>query len=311
MKIPNTSYLLPPNSYLKLALAPLAGVTTLPVREFFSEHGAELTHTEMISCAGLIRHNEKTFDMLKISPREAPLVIQLFAPDEKILIGGAEKIKKLCKKFFAFGINMACPMPKITKNHCGSALLKKPETAFNMVKELKNFNLPVWVKIRKLENETDTLKFIETLTNAGADNICIHGRTAAQRYEGQADKNIVGLAAKNFPSLISASGDVKTVDDINEYFSYGCVCVMLARGAIANPFLFEEYHGIFRDNYERIEILINFAKRAKELSGEHKALVAMKRFAGSMIKFSQGSAEKRKLACMSTSLDEIIKILRG
>lgn len=300
-----------PSPLTKLALAPLAGVTTLPVREFFSEHGAELTHTEMISCAGLIRDNEKTFDMLKISEREAPLVIQLFAPDEKILIGGAEKVNKTCKKFFAFGINMACPMPKITKNHCGSALLKKPETAFNMVKELKNFNLPVWVKIRKLENDTDTLKFIETLANAGADNICIHGRTAAQRYEGQADKNILRLAAKNFPALVSASGDVKTIDDINEYFSYGCVCVMLARGAIANPFLFEEYHGIFRDNYERIEILINFAKRAKELSGEHKALVAMKRFAGSMIKFSQGSAEKRKLACMSTSLDEIIKILRG
>ena len=112
-------------------------------------------------------------------------------------------------------------------------------------------------------------------------------------------------------SLISASGDVKTIEDINEYFSYGCVCVMLARGAIANPFLFEEYRGINRDLDKRVEILINFAYRAKELVGEHKALIAMKRFAGAVLKFSHGSAEKRNLACMSTSLDEIINILNS
>ncbi|MBQ7197505.1 MAG: tRNA-dihydrouridine synthase family protein [Synergistaceae bacterium] len=294
-----------------LALAPLAGVTTLPVREFFSEHGAALTHTEMISCAGLVRDNQKTFDMLKISEREAPLVVQLFAPDEKILVAGALRVCEACEKFFAFGINMACPMPKITKNFCGAALLKRPDVAANMVRELKKLNLPVWVKIRKFENDNDTLKFIENLANAGADNICVHGRTPAQRYEGLADKNILKLAAENFPDLISASGDVKTVEDINEYFSYGCVCVMLARGAIANPFLFEEYRGINRDLDKRVEILINFAYRAKELAGEHKALIAMKRFAGAVLKFSHGSAEKRNLACMSTSLDEIIKILNS
>ena len=299
---------LTPNS---VALAPLAGVTDLPVREFFSEHGADLTHTEMISCAGLIRDNAKTFDMLKISDREVPLVIQLFAPDEKILVGGAENVIGTCGNFFSFGINMACPMPKITKNFCGAALLKRPDTAFNMVRELKKLNRPVWVKIRKLEKDSDTLNFIDTLVNAGADNICVHGRTAAQRYDGTADKNILKLAAEKFPCLISASGDVRTVEDIDEYFSFGCVCVMLARGAIADPFLFEEYKGIFRDADERLEILINFARRAEYLSGEHRALIAMKRFAPAVLKFSHGSAEKRNLACAATSLDEIIKIFRG
>ena len=357
-----------------LCLAPLAGVTTLPVREFFSYLGAGVTHTEMISCAGLIRDNEKTFDMLKTSEHEAPLVVQLFAPNEKILLGGAEKILSLnlkattppaslrvsmapsapceggeghevargfslattppaslrsatspytgearCKEkkltsppFAAFGINMACPMPKITKNFCGAALLKRPETAFNMTKNLKALKkFPVWVKIRKLEKDSDTLNFIELLAKAGADNICIHGRTAAQRYEGQADKKILELAAKNFPGLISASGDVKTLSDIQEYFSFGCVAVMLARGAIANPFLFEEARGVSRDFNERLEILINFAKRAEEISGEHKAIILMKRFAPPMLKFFQGSAEKRNLICTSTSLNEIIKILRG
>ena len=295
-----------------LALAPLAGVTTLPVREFFSLHGADLTHTEMISCAGLVRDNQKTFEMLKTSELETKnLIVQLFAPNEKILTEGALKVLNSCEKFSGLGINMACPMPKITKNSCGAALLKNPVLAAKMVSELKKLNFPVWVKIRKLENETDTLNFVENLALAGADNICIHGRTAAQRYEGSADKNILKIAAKNFPGLISASGDVKTIEDINEYFSYGCVCVMLARGAIANPFLFEEFRGINRNAEEKIEILINFARRAEKIAGEHKALIAMKRFSAAVLKFSHGSAEKRNLACMSTSLEEIIKILKN
>ena len=206
---------------------------------------------------------------------------------------------------------MACPMPKITKNGSGSALLKSPDKAFNMVKNLKELKLPVWVKIRKLENEFDTLKFIEILVSAGADNICIHGRTASQRYEGFADKNIVGVSAKNFPGLISASGDVKTVNDINEYLSMGCVCVMLARGAIANPFLFEEFNNIFKSYNSRIEKLICFAKNAEKISGEHKALVLMKKFVPGIFRDVKGSAEKRNSACMAIKLEEIIKILRS
>ena len=287
----------------RLCLAPLAGITSLPVREFFTELGTALTHTEMISCSGLIRDNAKTCDMLATSEREGPLIIQLFAPNSNILISGAERAVKLCKKFSGLGINMACPMPKITKNSCGAALLHKPDVASEMVKGLKTLGYPVWVKIRRLEKDSETLKFIEVIANSGADNICLHGRTASQRYEGLTDRNITRLAAEKFPGLISASGDVKSANDIDEYLSFGCVAVMLARGAIANPFLFS-------DSVMRIDELIKFARRAEELSGEHKAVVLMKRFAGSVLRFTEGSAEKRKRACMSTSLNEIIEILQ-
>ena len=291
----------------RLCLAPLAGVTSLPVREFFTELGVALTHTEMISCAGLIRDNAKTFDMLETSEHEGPLIIQLFASDSNTLISGAERAITICKKFSGLGINMACPMPKITKNGSGSALLRKPEIAREMVKGLKALGYPVWVKIRRLEKDSDTLNFIEGLANSGADNICLHGRTASQRYEGLADRNITRLACEKFPGLISASGDVRTMNDIDDYLALGCVAVMLARGIIADPFLFS---GNKFDSHTQLEILINFAKRAEYLSGEHKALVLMKRFAGSVLRFSEGSAEKRKRACMSTRLNEIIEILQ-
>ena len=293
-----------------LCLAPMAGVTTLAMREFFSLHGAELTHTEMISCAGLIRDNAKTFDMLELSEHEDKVIVQLFGNDDALIVEGAEVVMKRCARLSAFGVNMACPMPKITRNGSGSALMKNPELSARIVKGLKSLGLPVWVKTRKFEKASDTLHFIDVLATAGADNVCIHGRTPAQRYEGIADREIVADAAKNFPGLISASGDVKSITDIDEYLSYGCAAVMIARGALANPFIFEEYAGTFRTQEDRLCELIKFAYRAREISGEHRAVVLMKRFAGSVLKFAHGSAELRRLAMQADNLSDMLDTLK-
>ncbi|MBQ6971060.1 MAG: tRNA-dihydrouridine synthase family protein [Synergistaceae bacterium] len=294
----------------RLFLAPLAGVTMLPLREFFAEHGASLTHTEMVSCAGLVRDNAKSLDMLATSGRDAPLVVQLFANDAGVLVSGGEVVlRQIGGRFAAFGINMACPMPKITRNGSGSALLRKPELACDMVRGLKALGLPVWVKIRRLEDDADTLRFAGGLVRAGADNVCIHGRTQAQRYEGLADRSIIAAVAREFPGMISASGDVRTCDDVTEYLGMGCAGVMAARGALSNPFMFEEWRGEFRTRDGKISELVNFSLRADEISGEHKALVLMKRLAGSILRNEYGSAELRRLAMMSTSLGEIISIL--
>ena len=293
-----------------LCLAPMAGVTTLAMREFFALHGAGLTHTEMISCAGLVRDNAKTFDMLEISEHEGSVIVQLFGNDDGLVREGAEVILNRGMKFSGFGVNMACPMPKITRNGSGSALMKKPDIAAKMVKGLKTLGLPVWVKMRKFDSESETLGFVEMLAEAGADNVCIHGRTPAQRYEGTADRKIAADAAKRFPGLIAASGDVKTLADIEEYLAYGCVVVMLARGALGNPFMFEEYEGRFRTQDERIAELVNFAYRAREISGEHRAVVLMKRFAGSVLKFGHGLAELRNLAMQADNLSDLLDTLK-
>ncbi len=293
-----------------LCLAPMAGVTTVAMREFFALHGAGLTHTEMISCAGLVRYNAKTFDMLALSEHEDSVIVQLFGNDDGLVREGGEVVMNRGVKFSAFGVNMACPMPKITRNGSGSALMKKPDVAARMVKGLKSLGLPVWVKMRKFESEAETLGFVEILAEAGADNVCIHGRTPAQRYEGVADRKIVAEAAERFPNLIAASGDVKSLADIEGYLSCGCVVVMLARGALGNPFLFEEYGGRFRTQDERIGELVDFGYRAREISGEHLAVVLMKRFAGSVLRFAHGSAELRNLAMQAERLDTLLEILK-
>ena len=166
------------------------------------------------------------------------------------------------------------------------------------------------MKMRRLEDDEDTLRFADVIISAGADNVCIHGRTPSQRYEGIADRSIISQSSREFPGMISASGDVRSVNDIEEYLSMGCAGVMIARGAFSNPFMIEEYCGRYRSRDEKISELLNFAHRAYEISGEHKAVVLMKRFAGSILRNERGSAELRQKAMMSGSLEEITEILK-
>ena len=298
-----------------VCLAPMAGVTLRPLREFFVRLGVAAVHTEMISCAGLYRNNLKTLDMLETSSMEQPVIVQLFASEDKILCAGAEAALKHNNNFAGFGINMACPMPKITRNGSGSALLKRPDVAFNMTRELKKFGLPVWVKIRRLESLDETLKFIELIASAGADNICLHGRTAAQRYEGAADRNFVKIAAEKFPVLIGASGDVKTKHDILEYINYGCVNVMIARGAIANPWLvcegldilgYNKFNGV--TSQQQVKSIYELGKAAELEIGERQAVVLIKRMAAGLLKGMAGAAALRQRAGCSNNLNELLNI---
>lgn len=302
-----------------LCLAPLAGVTSSPVREFFTELGAALTHTEMVSCAGLVRGNRRTSGMLRVSPREVPLILQLFAPDAETLTRGAEaalELNRAAPSFAGLGINMACPMPKVMKRGAGAALLKRPEEAAAMVRGLKSLGLPVWVKIRRLEDRDATLRLIEGLAEAGADNLCLHGRTPAQRYEGLADRGVVAEAAEAFPGLIGASGDVRSEEDIQEYLGMGCALVMLARGALADPWLLprtlaELGHSVPPEllapsRETRLEALRRLGERAAEVQGERQAVVVLKRFMGGVFKGMPGSSELRRRAGCAVSLREIL-----
>ncbi|MDR2179925.1 MAG: tRNA-dihydrouridine synthase family protein [Synergistaceae bacterium] len=312
-----------------LWLAPLAGVTLPPLREFFTLLGAGLTHTEMVSCMGLIRDNRKTEGMLRLLPGEGPVILQLFAGDADTLTQGAQvalamnarlnKLNELNARFAALGINMACPMPKVTKRGAGVALMGT-KTASVMVRGLKPLGLPVWVKTRKMPDDSETLEFLEELLEAGADNICIHGRTAAQRYEGRADRSIVASAAARFPGKISASGDVYGVADVEEYLSMGCVGVMLARGALANPCLFplalralgcRVSEDLTNPTLEqRIQRLRDFGVRAEEVCGPRTALVLLKRLTSGMFKGVSGVSELRRRIGPASSLEEFFETLR-
>ncbi|MDR3265253.1 MAG: tRNA-dihydrouridine synthase family protein, partial [Synergistaceae bacterium] len=308
-----------------LWLAPLAGVTTPPVRRFFSRLGAGLTHTEMISCQGLARGNRKTKEMLRLLPDEGPVVLQLFCGDAGTMAEGAraalEYSSTAFRSFAALGINMACPMPKVTKHGAGAALLNAPETAFEMTRRLKSLGLPVWVKIRRMPSgdEDETLRFVEGLLRAGGDNVCIHGRTPAQRYEGRGDRTAIAAAARRFPGKISASGDVRAVEDVLEYMDMGCVGVMLARGALANPRLFPRALRALGwevadeltnpTTTQQIERLRALGESAADVCGPRLAVVLLKRLAGGVLRGMPGAADLRRRLGAAGTPEELLKIL--
>ena len=264
--------------------------------------------------------------MLRVSEAEAPVILQLFAPTADVTVRGAETALEVHQKeggppFAGLGINMACPMPKVTKRGAGAALLRNPAEAFAMTRGVKALGLPLWVKMRRIDaGEAATLRFVEGLLEAGADNVCLHGRTPAQRYEGTADRSVLAAAARRFPGFISASGDVRTLEDIHVYLAMGCAPVMLARGALGDPWLFAaalkdlgcEVPPMAADASPRgrLSALRWLGERACGISGEAQAVVLLKRLMGGVLKGTAGSAELRRRAGISGRLDEILEVFR-
>ncbi len=289
----------------RLWLAPLAGITIPAVRRFFREMGAGLAHTEMVSSSGLLMKNRKTMEMLKNSEKEDSLALQLFAGDAASLVGSAH-VALSCGVFEAFSINMACPVPKVRKRGAGAQLLSRREVAVEMVRELKKAGLPVWPKIRKHPSGSDaeSLSFCEALFEAGADLVSLHGRTPQALYGGLADREIVKVASRLFPGRIAASGDVFTREDAEDYLEAGAAAVLVARGALRDPFFFVkgEAPGSVLD---RALVLVRLGDEIALESGPKASTSLIKRFVSGMFKGLRGNAAYRKEVALSADWPEM------
>jgi len=289
----------------RLWLAPLAGITTPAVRRFFMELGAGLTHTEMVSSSGLLMGNRKTLEMLKHSEKEEPLVLQLFAGDTESLVKSAF-VALSHGRFAAFSINMACPVPKVRKRGAGAQLLHRTEIAFDMVEKLKQAGLPVWPKIRKHPSGRldDTLSFCDSLFRAGADLVCLHGRTPQALYGGVADREAVRQAASLFPGRIAASGDVFSREDADEYLEHGAAAVLVARGALRDPFFFGGSEPVTLP-LDRALFLVRLGDEIADESGPKAATSLIKRFISGMFRGLRGNAAYRKEVALSRDWDQM------
>ena len=288
-------------------LAPLAGISYFSFRSFFKELGAALVHTEMVSALGLCYNGRKTKELLG-GEKEAPIVLQLFGSNASDLQRGAE-IALSMRRFEAIEVNMACPMPKVTKKGSGAALLKTADKAAEIVLALQALGLPVWSKIRRFEDDTKTLEFCEKLLSAGASQLFIHGRTQSQRYEGKADRNIVRLAAENFPGYISASGDCYTPEDFKQYLDMGSSSVLAARGVLRDLCLIPKTLARLGAKIDvkytspniatQAELICRLCDAVYEHEGQSHALVMAHRAIGSVFKGLRGAAElTRQVAFM-------------
>ncbi|WP_240738334.1 tRNA dihydrouridine synthase [Deinococcus fonticola] len=224
-------------------LAPMAGYSDAPMRQLAAEQGALWTVSEMISARGLALGGEnESLHLGRPHPGEYLRVVQLFGADPDILADATRKTEAWFAPA-AIDLNMGCPVPKV-RGKGGSCLLQTPETAYALVKAMKAATpLDVSAKIRLGWDENRSIEIAQGLAEAGAAVITVHGRTAAQRYTGEADWEAIAQVAASVPTPVIGSGDVLTPAQARERRALGVAAVMIGRGAVGNPWIFQALAG--------------------------------------------------------------------
>ncbi|MGY4687012.1 tRNA dihydrouridine synthase [Petrotoga sp. DB-2] len=286
----------------QIGLAPMADYTDYPFREICRRFGADFTFTEMISVDSIIRENEKVEKMLP-QKGEANIGVQLFGNDTTKFVEAAKAVQSLASWI---DINAACPVNKVVKKGSGAALLKDPKLLGDIVFTLKkSIDLPVGVKVRLGYDQINIEEVAQTVQEAGSDYIIVHGRTRSQMYSGIANREVIKKLKGKIRIPLGASGDVFSKKDIDDYLlNYGADFILVARGAIGNPWIFT------KNNYnptldERIDTCLEHLKLTIEFYGSE--VYAVKKFRKVLMKYFsgiEGSKEvRRKLHLLLTYND--------
>jgi nifR3 family TIM-barrel protein len=224
-----------------LLLAPMAGITNLPMRLMARDQGAVLCFSEMVSVNGLVRNGQKSFDLLRSTPADRPLGIQLFGDQPELLAEGAHLVADYGD---LIDINMGCPVRKVVADGAGSALLREPAKVAAIVRAVRRATrLPLTIKIRTgWDADTASFQEIGHIAEAeGCDAITLHPRSRAQMFEGKADWSHIRLLKEALRIPVIGSGDLFSACDVVAMIDQtGCDGVMIARGALGNPWIFRE-----------------------------------------------------------------------
>ena len=301
-------------------LAPMAGVTDISFRGLCKEQGCGLVYTEMVSAKALYYGSENTKQLLRISEEEMPVAAQIFGNDPKIMANVVKEHLNKRDDICIIDINMGCPAPKIVKNGEGSALMKNPELAGQIVREIKEVSSkPVTVKFRKGfdEDNINAVQFALALEEAGADAIAIHGRTRKQMYEGKADWNIIKDIKDNVKIPVIGNGDVFTPEDALKMKNLtNCDGIMIARGSMGNPWLFKQIQRILQGEKlkeitpeEKINMCIRHYELAIKYDGDYKAIREMRKHASWYIKGLPRCTEVRNVMNTLENSGDVMKLL--
>ena len=286
------------------ALAPMAGVADRAFRELCKGYGAAYVITEMVSSKGLTMQDKKSKELLLISDIEHPAGAQIFGDTPETMALAAKKALEFDPDFI--DINMGCPAPKIAGNGAGSALMKNPKLAGEIVKAVREVvDLPLSVKMRIGwdENSINCVELAKICEANGADAITVHGRTKVQMYSPPVDLKPIAEVKKAVSIPVIGNGDIvdgKSAETmLNET---GCDFLMVGRGALGAPWVFSAINAYLKkgeilpepDIEEKMEVMLRHIRTLCEYKGEYVGMREARKHAAWYIKGMRGAAEFRR-----------------
>lgn len=306
-----------------LALAPMAGVTNWPFRLLCREQGCGLVVTEFVSDKALLYDSKRTQEMIELRDEERPAGIQIFGADADTMARAAVRVVELEQPDLV-DINMGCPAPKVTKGRGGSSLLKEPEVAEEIVRQVVRAVAPVPVTVKMRigwdAQSINALEVARRVEQAGAQMITVHGRTREQHYTGRANWEVIEAVARAVAVPVLGNGDIASPEEAAERLrTTGVAGLAIGRGAMGNPWVFSRTLHYLEtgeilpepDALQRVEMALRHLDLMIEHKGEFLAVREMRKHAAWYLKGLFGSAEARARINTAERPEQMREMLSG
>lgn len=295
----------------------MAGCTDLAYRKVARDFGCQIAFTEMVKDRPVVERNARTLEMLRTADWDHPLGMQVVGRDVPLMAEAARVLEGLGAD--VIDVNLGCPVPKVVEQGCGAALLKDPAQVGRILDAMiAAVKIPVTIKMRTGGDDRRFLDVARIASGCGVGSITVHGRTQKQLYTGLSNHEAIRAVKEVVEVPVIGNGDIRSGADAKRMFeTTGCDGVMVARGALGNPWLYKEIETYLATGevpppptiHERARVLREHFRLLREIYGDAWACKAVRRVVVWFVKGAAGSALLRDRAQHVSTPEEVESLI--